>query len=93
MSLEYNNSISKTLGYTLQDVCSDEWFESLSKEQSYMNREQRLEQVLNEVVRVINQSYMTQEVVLVEEDLNDLLRAVGADTLYPAIKIVTNTRI
>ncbi len=80
-------------GYTLEDLLSKENVESLDREQSNMSREQKLEQVLNEVVRVINKSYMTQDVVLVEEDLNDLLRAVGTDTLYPAIKIVTNTRI
>jgi hypothetical protein len=63
------------------------------EQQSNINREQRLEQVLNEIVKVINRAYMAQDMVLVEEDLNDLLRAVGVDTFHSAIKIVPNTRI
>jgi hypothetical protein len=80
-------------GYTLEDVLSKENLESLDREQPEISREQRLEQVLNEIVKVINRAYMAQDIVLVEEDLNDLLRVVGVDTFHSAIKIVPNTRI
>jgi hypothetical protein len=80
-------------GYTSDDVESKEWQGSLDREQPEISREQKLEQVLNEVVRVINKSYMAQDVVLVEEDLNWLLREVGVDILNPSTKIVVNERI
>lgn len=64
-----------------------------TEQQLHISREKKLEQVLNEIVKVINRAYMAQDIVLVEEDLNGLLRAVGVDTFHPAIKIVPNTRI